>query len=79
MMDRAILVPIVRALRTKRIVGILAAVLRRVRTIVYSLLFFLYLHLYNTRPTKMERMYMCQNRRRMWNKEMLLLQIECRM
>ena len=43
MTDRATLVPIVRALRTKLIVGILAAVTRRVRTI-YLFIVVTYLH-----------------------------------
>ena len=35
--------------------------------------------LFKPRPTKMERMHMCFNRKSMWDKEMLMLQSECRM
>lgn len=78
MMDRVILAHVVHALSTKHIVGILAAVQRHVRTCfiyLYSLL--LTPSLSKPRPTKMERLYMCQSRKSMWDKEMLLFQSEC--
>lgn len=45
---------------------------------MYSCYFYLYF-LFKFRPTKMERLYMCQSRKSMWDQEMFLFQSACRM
>jgi hypothetical protein len=80
MTDRVILAPIVHALSTKHIVGTLAAALKRVRTLfIWILLLLLSLFLFKFRPTKMERLHVCQSRKSMWDQEMFLFQSACRM